>query len=773
MNRCWFESTLPAVWTSAIVVAIPKPGKDSTDPLAYRPISMTSVPSKIMERLVSNRLSPLLDTLNALTPFQFGFRRSTSTIEPLLRLDHDVRQAFSIKHSVLAAFLDLKHAYDTTWRTGILLKLHALGLRGALPSYIQALLSNRTFRVRCSSVLSRQFLLTEGVPQGGVLSGLLFLLSINDIHTVIPSSIKYSLYADDVLLYVTGSSLPCITRQLQIAITHCAQWGSNHGFTFSPSKSAIIHFTRAWSRHSSTPTPPTLFLSQTLIPTCTQYRFLGVIFDHHLTYKPHIRHIRSTCHRILDYVKHISGKSWGADNTVLLRLYYSLVRPRMEYGIEVYGQAAQSSLALLDTVQNRALRIATGALRSSPIAGLELITTTPPLSLHFRHRMSRTYLRLHNRALSPLLPLLEEVHQPPLFWPFARIVHDIINDIGFSPLDILPLTTNTPILWLLPPPSICFASIPQPKHAHSSHIIRNFFLSHIVSHAPSVSVYTDGSKTAVSSSAAVVFPDHSYSVRLPTWASNFTAELTAILLALHLILHHHTSNSFTLFSDSRSALHSITDITNPHPIVSLIHTYLIRLHSRYKNVTFCWVPAHVDIPGNTQADTLAKQAHTSPSPPPSLPQQFPLTKVPVRDLYPYVNRHLQRSWQRQWTSTPSHPYLHLLFPDVPRSPPQHIPNRLHSVLRTRLLLGHTLFTHQYLMSRSPPPECPFCFLHTPVTVLHILLFCPRILSIRKRFFKDIYPINPHTALRSLLLSTNSRFFTVISYLNAIKLLNNI
>jgi ribonuclease HI len=288
-----------------------------------------------------------------------------------------------------------------------------------------------------------------------------------------------------------------------------------------------------------------------------------------------------------------------------------------------------------------------------------------------------------------------------------------------------------------------------------------------------VSVYTDGSKTTVSSSAAVVFPDHSFSVRLPSWASNFTAELAAILLALHLILHHHTSNSFTLFSDSRSALLTIIDITNPHPIVSLIHTYLIRLHSRHKNVTFCWVPAHVNIPGNTQADTLAKQAHSSPFPPPSLPHQFPSTKVPVRDLYPYINQHLQRSWQRRWTSTPSHPYLHLLFSDVPRTPPQHIPNRLYSVLRTRLLLGHTLFTHQHLMSGSPPPECPFCLIHTPVTVLHILLFCPRLLSIRKRFFKDIYPINPHTALRSLLLSTNTRFFTVISYLNTIKLLNNI
>jgi ribonuclease HI len=770
INRCWWESKLPAIWTSAIVVPIPKPGKDPTDPLAYRPISMTSVPNKIMERLVANRLSPLLDTLNALTPFQFGFRRSTSTTEPLLRFDFCVRQAFSIKHGVLAAFLDLQHAYDTTWRTGILLKLHSLGLRGALPSYVQALLSQRTFRVRCSSVLSRQFTLEEGVPQGGVLSGLLFLLAINDIHTVIPSSVQYSLYADDILLYVTGSSLSCITRQLQLAITHCAQWGSTHGFKFSPSKSAVIHFTRAWSRRSPVSPPPTLYLTQTQIPICTQHRFLGVIFDHHLTYKAHILHVRSACLRILDYVKNISGKSWGADTTVLLRLYSSLVRPRMDYGIEVYGQAAQSSLALLDPVQNRALRIATGALRSSPVAGLEILTTTPPLILHFQHRMSCTYLRLLSRPLSPLLPLLEEVSNPQPFWPFAHVVNEALNSIGISHLDILPLPIIAPVLWLQPPPSICFASIAEPKHLHSTHSLRNTFLSHTSSHTPSVFVYTDGSKTRESTSAAVVFPDLSYSIRLPSWASNFTAELAALLLALHVILFHHTSITFTIFSDSRSALHSITSIATTHPIVSTIHSYLVQLHSRHKHVTFCWVPAHVDILGNTQADTLARQAHTSPSPPPSLPHPFPLRKVPARDLYPYLKQKLQRSWQQRWTSSTSHPYLHLLFPDVPRSPLHLLPSRFLTVIRTRLLLGHTLLTHSHLMSGSPPPTCPYCRTHTPLTVIHLIFFCPPLQPIRKRFFKPTISSNEQTFLRSHLLSSTENFQTLITFLKAIRIL---
>ena len=165
-NRIWVESTIPKLWSSAFIVPIPKPGKDPRLENNYRPISLTCNTCKIMERMVAKRLHTVLEDLQALPPFQFGFRKFKSTTEPLLLIDSYIRASFSRKEKVLGVFFDLEKAYDTTWRKGIISKLHALGLRGQLPLFLSTLLAERVIQVKCSNTLSRQFLLEEGVPPG-------------------------------------------------------------------------------------------------------------------------------------------------------------------------------------------------------------------------------------------------------------------------------------------------------------------------------------------------------------------------------------------------------------------------------------------------------------------------------------------------------------------------------------------------------------------------------------------------------------------------------
>src|SRR5678815_1306876 len=247
-NRIWIESSFPSIWTTAFVIPIPKPGKDLKLADNRRPISLTCHTCKLMEKMVSGRFLPVLESRQAFSNFQFGFRKNRSTADPLLKLDHDIREAFSTGGMVLGVFFDLEKAYDTTWRTGILLKLHSLGFRGQLPLFIKCLLSNRSMQVRCSSILSRHFTLDEGVPQGSVLSVLLFALGFNDIVTSIPATVNFSLYVDDLALYIAGARLPFLERQLQLAIENISQWASSHGFHFSPTKTSAALFRIKGSR---------------------------------------------------------------------------------------------------------------------------------------------------------------------------------------------------------------------------------------------------------------------------------------------------------------------------------------------------------------------------------------------------------------------------------------------------------------------------------------------------------------------------------------------
>ena len=120
INHLWERGEFPEAWREAIVVPLLKPGKSGTDPLDYRPISLTSCLCKLMERLVNLRLAWFLESQNILTPAQCGFRRNRSTVDHLVTLDTVVRLAFKERRHVGAVFFDLEGAYDTTWRHGIL-----------------------------------------------------------------------------------------------------------------------------------------------------------------------------------------------------------------------------------------------------------------------------------------------------------------------------------------------------------------------------------------------------------------------------------------------------------------------------------------------------------------------------------------------------------------------------------------------------------------------------------------------------------------------------
>src|SRR5678815_3276294 len=105
---------------------------------------------------------------------------------------------------VLGVFFNLEKSYDTMWRTWILLNFYSLGFRGQLSLFIKCLLSNRSIQVWCSSILSRHFTLDEGVSQGSVLSVIIFDIGFNDIVNYIIAIVNFSIYVDDLALYIAG-----------------------------------------------------------------------------------------------------------------------------------------------------------------------------------------------------------------------------------------------------------------------------------------------------------------------------------------------------------------------------------------------------------------------------------------------------------------------------------------------------------------------------------------------------------------------------------------
>ena len=126
-NYIWTTGKFPEDWTYATIIPIPKPRKDPAEPNNYRPIPLTNLLCKTLERMINKRLTWFLESNNHISRFQSGFRSDRSTTDNLVRLGTFIHEAFIKKEHVVAVFFDLEKAYDTTWRYGILKDIHKLG----------------------------------------------------------------------------------------------------------------------------------------------------------------------------------------------------------------------------------------------------------------------------------------------------------------------------------------------------------------------------------------------------------------------------------------------------------------------------------------------------------------------------------------------------------------------------------------------------------------------------------------------------------------------
>ena len=308
-NKIFSEGHYPNRWRTAIIVPIPKPNKDTKDPSNYRPISLTCCLSKLLEKVINTRLMWYLENNNMITELQNGFRANRSTTDSIVKLENDIHHAMAEGLHTIVVLFDLTKAYDMAWRFGVLKSLHEGGMRGNLPKFIQSFLHDRKIIVRVGDSVSNPKEIQEGILQGSVLSCTCFLLSINSIVTNVDSSVKCSLYVDDFTIYCSGRMQNNVERLLQLTINRLHEWTKKTGYKFSPTKTTALHLCRKRGCTKRT----NLHYNNTPIETMESCKYLGVTFDKSLTWRPHILKTKEACYKVLDLLKHLSHKTWGAD----------------------------------------------------------------------------------------------------------------------------------------------------------------------------------------------------------------------------------------------------------------------------------------------------------------------------------------------------------------------------------------------------------------------------------------------------------------------------
>ncbi|GFU33749.1 probable RNA-directed DNA polymerase from transposon X-element [Trichonephila clavipes] len=655
--RVWKEHCFPSNWREAIVIPILKPGKVTTGPLSYRPITLTSCFCKTFERMVNTRLVYVLEKEKCISPLQSGFRKGRSTLDNLVFLESQIRDAFVKRNHLVSLFFNIEKAYDRTWRYGILRNMYDFGLKGNLPIFIFNFLAVRYFNVRIAHSSSHKFMQDQGVPQSSVLSVTLFNIHMSSILHHLPPSVQGMLYIDDLQVSCQGSD---IKRNLH--------------------------------------PDPSIHIENVQIPVVSEVRFLGVIFDSNLTFLPHVLYLRKKCERSLNILKVLSNTLWGADRVSLLRVYQALILSRLDYGCVVYGSARASVLKRLDTVHHSALRICSGAFRASPVTSLYVVCHQPPLELRRKILSANYFIHVMSVPSHPLKPFalaigLNRFYEARSFniKPFSEGAKAVLNDAHLNNINI---QENN--ILAFPPWDIQIFNYSNPfsgydKTGTAAVIYQQLFSFHRSKYSKYIPVYTDGSKTAGHVGCGVVFNNTILNFTLHNSMSVFSYELTAILVALqHIIVSNH--RHFCVYTDSMSALESLHFSTeHRHPAVIEILLLLRKLERKGFDIIFSWVPGNVDIFGNERENRLI------PLHDPSDHMQRP---VCYRDLKTSTQNYIHRVWQETWDQQILNK-LHNIHPST--SHWAALPGRTHDVRLTRLRIGNSRFTHRHLLLGENAP----------------------------------------------------------------------
>ena len=192
-------------------------------------------------------------------------------------------------------------------------------------------------------------------------------------------------------------------------------------------------------------------------------RFLGVILDKKLSFRSHIKDLKTRCKQSLNALKIFSNPEWGGDTDTLLHLYRSLVRSKLDYASLVYGSARPSYLKMLDPVQNQGLRLALGAYRTSPIPSLQAEAYEPPLHLR-RKQLSLQYaLKLSSNPQNPAYSSVFEIDNqtkekynknPNYIKPFGLRIEADLEKLKFSEKSTNNFIVSNIPFWEITKPKI-------------------------------------------------------------------------------------------------------------------------------------------------------------------------------------------------------------------------------------------------------------------------------------------------------------------------------
>ena len=348
INMSLVKGIIPNTMKLAKVIPIYK-AKNKELFTNYRPISLLPVISKILEKIVHNRLYSFLTKCDILYAGQYGFRPKHSTINAITEFSYNILSSIDARQQSIAVYLDLSKAFDTIDHSILLKKLEHYGIRGIALEWFKSYLTEREQFVRYKCVNSKVLTIPCGVPQGSVLGPLLFILYSNDI----PHSLTYCktiMFADDTTVYLSGENLTELFSNMNHDLTQLNDWFRANKLSLNVSKTNYVIF----KKKSAPPMPDNiLYIGNDKLENVRYTKFLGLFIDEKLEWDQHISHVKNKI-RSGTYVMNAAKNVLSRNHLQIL--YNSLVHPYLMYGNLLWGNAHKKHIHKLEIIQKKAIR---------------------------------------------------------------------------------------------------------------------------------------------------------------------------------------------------------------------------------------------------------------------------------------------------------------------------------------------------------------------------------------------------------------------------------
>ena len=315
----------------------------------YRPISLLTCLSKVLEKIVFKRTSKFLNTHKLLYQLQFGFREKHCTTHAMLTMLNKITSCFDRYEHTVGVFLDFSKAFDTINHDILLYKLSYYGIRGIALEWFRNYLLNRQQYVSITNVNSNLKYVTCGVPQGSILGPLLFLIYINDFCKS-SDVLSFILFADDSSIFYSHKDPHILTATVNQELKGVSEWIKANKLSLNLQKTYYMVFSNIINE-----LPSNVVIDCTNIQRVTHTKFLGITIDEKLSWKVHIDNICKVISRNIGVI--LNKVKFYFPTRILLNLYSTLILPHLNYGIIAWGSCAGNQLNRILLLQKKALRV--------------------------------------------------------------------------------------------------------------------------------------------------------------------------------------------------------------------------------------------------------------------------------------------------------------------------------------------------------------------------------------------------------------------------------